>query len=106
MDPFSLAASAFACIQITDRIVSICKHYVLAVEDAPSDLRAIAVEIGSVKCVLEMLHIIIERGGYSDHSDILRRIETSDGPIQSCHKALIDLEKLFPCGKEATADGK
>jgi hypothetical protein len=53
-----------------------------------------------------MLYIIVERGGYSDHFDVLQQLETSGGPIQSCHKALIDLEKLFLCGKEDTADGK
>ena len=62
MDPLSLTAGVIAIIQLADRIISVCRDYVTTVKDAPNDLRTIFIEVGSVKCVFELLELVIPRG--------------------------------------------
>jgi hypothetical protein len=45
----------------------VCKSYVTTTKDAPNDLQVIIVEAGSVKCVLELLELVIPR---SDNGNI------------------------------------
>jgi Fungal N-terminal domain of STAND proteins len=104
MDPLSLAASVIAIIQLADRIISVCKDYVTTVKDAPNDLRTIFIEVGSVKCVFELLELVIPRGDNDNAPVILEKLRTSNGPIEGCKQALTALDSLFPL--ECPARGK
>jgi hypothetical protein len=106
MDPLSITASVFAIIQIADRVISVCKDYVTTVKDAPSDLRTIMIEVGSVKCVLEVLKLLISEGSGDDHSIVLLKLGSSDGPLEGCKRAFTALEKLFPSPADYPANGK
>ena len=106
MDPLSLTASVIAIIQLADRIISVCKEYVTTVKDAPNDLRVIIIEAGSVKCVLELLELLIPRGDNDNISVILEKLRTSHGPIEGCKQALTALDSLFPVEVECLARGK
>jgi hypothetical protein len=58
MDPISAAASVIALIQISDRIISLYKAKIIDFHDTPDDLRAILIEVGSVKCVLKVIELL------------------------------------------------
>lgn len=49
----ALVGSVIAIIQITGRIIDVCKFYVESVQGTPSDLRVILIEISTLKTVLE-----------------------------------------------------
>jgi hypothetical protein len=90
MDPLSIAGSVITIIQIADRIISICKDYITTVKDAPTDLRRVAMEVGGIKSVLEVLEFSV----HSDTSglEILRR---PDGPLIGCRESLSALDSIF-----------
>jgi hypothetical protein len=100
MDPVSLTASFVAMVQIADSIMSICKGYITSVKDAPRDLRAIMIEVGSVKSVLEVFESLIEGHGH-DVSSILQKLKGSSGPLEGCREALAALESLFPTAAQS-----
>ncbi|KAI3532124.1 hypothetical protein CSPX01_13657 [Colletotrichum filicis] len=92
-EAFGLAASVFATIQIADRVVSICKHYIKTVRDAPSDLRTILVECSSVGAVLQSVKFLLE---FEETYSALRKALDGDaGPVAECHGAIEQLEKLI-----------
>jgi hypothetical protein len=105
MDPLSITASVVAIVQIASTIISVCKDYVTTVANAPKDLRTILIQVGSVKCILETLELLISRGG-DEVSIILQKLQNSDGPLDGCKQALIALNNLFPTEAECSKDGK
>lgn len=82
----AVGASVIAIIQITDRIIGLCKFYTESMHDVPTDLRIISNEVTALKGTLE----IIEAGPPRENADSL------DGVISSCNRALVELQKLFP----------
>ena len=106
MDPLSLTASVIAIIQLADGIISVCKDYVTTVKDAPNDLRTIFMEVGSVKCVFELLELVIPRDDNDNIPVILEKLRASNGPIEGCKQALTALDSLFPVEIECPARGK
>jgi hypothetical protein len=106
MDPVSLTASIIAMIQIADSTISICKRYITTVKDAPRDLRAVMIEVGSVKSVLEVLESLVQGGGH-DAPLILKKLHGSNGPIEGCREALAALDSLFPTAAQfESSNGK
>ncbi|EXF76859.1 L-galactose dehydrogenase [Colletotrichum fioriniae PJ7] len=92
-EAFGLAASVFATIQIADRVVSICKHYIETVRDAPSDLRTIFVECSSVGAVLQNVEFLLK---FEELDSALRKaLDGVAGPVGECHGAIEKLEKLI-----------
>ena len=90
----AIGASAIAIIQITDRIVGLCKFYIEAVKDAPSDLRVILLEASALKTIFENLKFLTACD--SGVSNIIGALSGLDGPIDGCLKSITQLEKLFP----------
>ena len=89
-----IGASVIAIIQITDRIVGLCKHYITTVKDAPSDLRFILLETSALKNIFENLDFLT--GCDCGVSNIVSGLAGVDGPIEGCLKSVTQLEKLFP----------
>ena len=87
-------ASIIAIIQIADRIIGLCKGYIEAARDAPSDLRLILIETSALKVILENLEFLTKCGGRV--SAIALQMSGADGPIEGCLRAMTELEKLFP----------
>ncbi len=108
MDPLSVTASIIATIQIADRIITTCKSYITTVRDAPNDLLAIVIEVGSVKCVLELLDALVSNvpDSSSDVSCILQQLKGDHGPLEECMKALQALGSLLPEHTESVSNGK
>ena len=83
-----------AVIQISDRIVGLCKHYIETVQDYPSDLRTILVEISFLKTTLENLKTLAPYCGNTlDQSQGSCKLKD---PIEECLRLVQELEKLFP----------
>lgn len=92
-EAFGLIASVFATIQIADRVVSICKHYIENVRDAPSDLRTILVECSSVGTILHNVEFLLK---FEEPGSPLRKALNGDAqPVRECYGAIEQLEKLM-----------
>jgi len=105
MEPLSAASSVIAVVQITDRIIALCKAYITGVIDAPTDLRTILIEVGSVKCVLEVIELL--NPSHEDSAirsvQILGRLQKS---LEGCKETLRSLEDLFPPQSEIPVKGR
>lgn len=90
----AVGASLIAVIQVADRIIGICKSYISSVHDAPSDLRAILIEISAAKAVYENLKFLDSCG--SPGSLLSNSLSGADGPIEGCLRSVNELAGLFP----------
>ena len=90
----ALVGSVIAIIQITDRIIDVCKFYLESVQGTPSDLRIILIEISALKTVLENVKFLILCP--DNASLVLDSLSNRDGPIEQCLKSIGRLEGLFP----------
>lgn len=66
MDPLSITASVIAVIGLAGKIISLCQGYVNTMKGAPSDLRTIMVETGSLKSVVRSLEFLLSSWGPGD----------------------------------------
>ena len=90
----ALVGSVIAIIQITDRIIDVCKFYLESVQGTPSDLRIILIEISALKMVLENVKFLIV---CPDNESLVRdSLSNGDRPIEQCLKSIGRLEGLFP----------
>jgi hypothetical protein len=106
MDPLSVASSVIAVVQIADRVIDLCKVYITGVKDAPADLRTILIEVGSVKCVLEVIELLDPSGNGVSTVGSVEILEKLQGPVEGCKEALKALEALFPPPSAAPVKGK
>ena len=93
-EPFSTAAGVIAVIQITDRVISLCKFYIQTARDAPRDLRTMLIEISALKMVLDNVKFLCECD--EELSAALALEEQDGGPVKGCRQALEELESFFP----------
>lgn len=54
----AVGASVIAVIQISERIIGLCKFYIETARDAPSDFRAILIELSMLKTIFENLNFL------------------------------------------------
>ncbi|KAF2096152.1 hypothetical protein NA57DRAFT_67725 [Rhizodiscina lignyota] len=98
----ALAASIISIVQIADRVVALCRGFIKASKDAPHDLRLIMIEVSSVKCILDALHLLLDSGS----SVSLVYLQGPDGPVEGCRRCLDELEALFPADYLETSKRK
>lgn len=96
MEALGVVASVISVVQISERIISICKEYVAVIKDAPSDLRKILIEVGGVKSTFDVVQILASRDDVDEQLGLLQSLSAPNGPIEGCRRALVELEKLFP----------
>ncbi|KAG8531308.1 uncharacterized protein KY384_002936 [Bacidia gigantensis] len=98
----AIGPAIIAVVQIADRIVSLCKHYIQTVQDAPSDLKIIFVEISALKTILADLEFLKSCDNEPESSkDSHSRV---DQPVKECLRLVKELEQLFPSGAVQTLD--
>jgi hypothetical protein len=102
MEVVGAAASVIAVVQIADRIIDVCRAYITGVHDAPADLRVILIEVGSVKCVLEVIALL---GTSSARQNDLRMLSKLQSCLTGCQTALAGLEVLLPAQYSEPARG-
>lgn len=105
MESLSLAASVIAVIQLSERVISLCKWYIASMKDVPKDLRSIMMEAGSVKSVVSNLDFFMSTWATDDMLSILKGLEGPEGPIEGCRRALVALEEMFPSEVACNATG-
>lgn len=105
MDPLSITASVIAVIGLAGKIISLCQGYVNTMKGAPSDLRTIMVETGSLKSVVTSLEFLLSSWGPGNMLHIVKSLEGPEGPLEASRKALVALEKLFPPATDHNATG-
>ena len=101
MAEIAAAASVIAIIQITDRIVGLCKFYIETVKDVASDLRLILLEVSTLKTIFENLDFLIAHN--CGVSTAVSTLSGKDGAIEGCCRSITELEKLFPSDWKQTA---
>ena len=57
-EAFALATSIVTIVQVADRVIALCKYFIQAAHDAPSDLRNILIETSTVKTILQNLQFL------------------------------------------------
>ncbi|GAB1310617.1 NACHT domain-containing protein [Madurella fahalii] len=92
MEPFSFGASIIAVVQVSDRVISVCKRLLAAARDAPADIRLILIEISTLRGVLDSLHFL---SSCSHGLTALDNLVGDDGPIEGCRRAIQELEVLL-----------
>lgn len=90
----AVGAAVIAIIQITDRIIGLCKFYIEAERGIPSSLHSILVEISMLKAIFENLDFL--RTCNSGISSTMSTLYGQDGPVEGCRRSITKLEKLFP----------
>lgn len=93
-EAIAIGASVIAIIQITERIIGLCKLYIETVRDAPSDLRVMLLEASTLKTIFENLNYL--NACSSEVSSTVSTLFGGDGPIEGCRYSITELEKLFP----------
>ena len=93
-EPVSIVASVIAIIQISDRVINICRHYISTMKDAPSDIQTIVSEIATLKIIFERLEDLVKPDGCGS-SQLVDVLTSDDGPIKGCHRSITQLEALL-----------
>jgi hypothetical protein len=90
------AASLDTLFQLADRVIGLCKLYIRAAKDAPSDLRVILIEITSLKVLLDNFQFLAKWDAKHGNQSIFDSLLQDEGPIKGCMDSISELEKLFP----------
>lgn len=99
----AVVASVIAVIQISDQVIGLCKFYIESLSsEAPSSLRAVLIEVSTLKTVLEGLEFLSKCDNFTPA--LQKRLWASDGPVEGSRAAITALEKLFP--KESVQSGQ
>jgi hypothetical protein len=91
---------------ITTAVISNCEHYVRAYKDAPKDLRKILIEIGGLKCVLEVLQMSAAHSGPGTHSAVLDVLNGPQGCLSELQSCLKELQNLVRAPRATNKHGK
>lgn len=89
----AVGAGVIAILQITDRVIGLCKSFIESAKDAPSHLRVVLLEISTLRTIFENFNFLNESTGLSS---VAGSMSGDDGPIEACRRALTELESLFP----------
>ncbi|KAK6064699.1 ankyrin repeat protein [Seiridium cupressi] len=83
-----------AIVQIADRVIGLCKYWIEAIRDAPSDLRSILLETSMLQTIFKNIEFLITCGDAlsTTISDML----DPNGAIEHCRKTLMELTNLIP----------
>ena len=102
-EPFGLAASIFATIQIADTIITYCRHFIETARDAPSDAYVIHAEISATRSFFDSWRSMSQA-----NNDLYERLQSLDekaGPIEGCRRLMRELEKLITADEANTLVG-
>jgi hypothetical protein len=102
-EAIALGASIIAIIQISDRIISLTKHYIETVHDAPRDLHIIRIEASALKAVFESLELLRHSGHVLCN---LQTLSERDGPVEGCRRSVSELQNLLEPPPQQTSNGK
>src|SRR5688500_577804 len=100
----ALAASIIAVIQISDRIITLTKHYVETVQDAPRNLHIIRIEASTLKAIFESLNLLQDPRHILSNN--LQKLSGNDGPVEGCKRSVSELERLLDSTHQPTGNGK
>lgn len=90
----AFGASVVAFVQIADGVISLSKKYIDGVRDGPSVIRAILIQVSTLRAVLDSLVFLTES---QDHAslEIVRRLGEPGGILHLCRDAVKDLSNML-----------
>lgn len=89
------AASLLAFIEITVKVIGICKNYIESIKNAPHTLHLILVEISSLRGALESLQFLRDVNPELVSKAALN-VWCKGGTLDACEQAVIQLSSLLP----------
>ena|SRR5947207_3364800 len=96
-EPFALAASIIAVIQLSDRVISLCCRFIGNVRGTEREVAQIITTITALKGYMEFLQQFAKLGENGSRLAHLNSISQPDGPLALCQALLEDIEsKLRP----------
>lgn len=102
-EALAFGASVIALIQLTDRVIDLTKFYLEALHDCPHEIRAILVEVTTLKAILTSLEFLASaRAGAISVPYLLQQLSGKDGPVEGCKMAVASLEDLLPSGSRGS----
>jgi len=102
-DPFSLAASIIAVIQISGKVISVANSLLDSVHDAPRDLQVICNDTSTIKSIFESFNFPGDPTKIPPH---IQNLGGQNGPIEGCKRCISALEKLINVNTQPTGQGK
>ena len=90
-----VVASIIAVVQAAEAIIKVCKGYIEGVQDYPSDLRRVLLEVSTLKDIFANLEFLNDNDG-AGTSPILTRLGGPDGPIEGCLRVITQLQNALP----------
>jgi hypothetical protein len=100
----AFAASISAFIQLADRVITLSKFYLEALEDCPRDIRVLFIEVSSLRGILESLAFFIQIPNDNHANTLFHQLAGPDGPIEGCRRSLDDLRNLLPRNNRSAGD--
>jgi hypothetical protein len=100
-EALGIAASIIAVVQITDRVIHLCKFWLGSLKDAPADIRIILLEVSTLRTILDTIHFVSDTGT----GPVLTCLSGKNGPIEACKEAVAGLESLLPSDHVTQANG-
>lgn len=86
--------AVIAVVQLTDRVIVLCKYWIEAVRDAPADLRSILLEVSMLRTIFQNVEFLVSCDDAS--SAILKDLSQPNGSIEHCREILTALVGLLP----------
>lgn len=102
MDPLSVTASVIAIVQLSQQVFAACSEYVSNFQDAPSDLRSIMIEVGSVKTVMEVARVLMSTRSAEGKSALFEHLGGQAGAFGECQRVLFELRACVPTAERIT----
>ena len=102
MEPLGGAASVIAVVQISDRILSLCGKYSLAVRDAREDIRRLGSEIRALRDVMVSVDEMVQ----SPDAMRLHAFNSLADTITQCLSDLNNLERRLDPGRGRKTMGR
>jgi hypothetical protein len=96
--------AVIAIVQLADRVIGLCRHWIELVRDAPADLRSILLEASMLQTILKQIEFLAtcDNAVSSTISDLLK----VDGALEHCRRILTGLIDLFPDGDASSTGGR
>lgn len=91
-EALGVAGSVIALIQISDRVIALCRPFIGKVRGADKEIFQMINIITALKGILEFLHSFVTDNENKDRLFLLHSLCKPDGPLKTCQAALASIE--------------
>jgi len=92
MEGLSVASSIIAVIQISDRVITLCREFVGKVRGADKEIFHMINTITALKGILQFLQTFVDEEENHSRLPLLHSLCQRSGPFEKCHMAIAEIE--------------